>query len=222
MIVITRGRTVRTGSEADFLRAREEFERTGCTKLSALLDDDLLRLLLSAADAADFYHRVHEGVGTEMCLVPGPLSGALELMFNDRVLLDLAAELTGCGPCGCFEGRLYRLVPGTEHHDSWHSDVGQDRLAGMSINLGRSEVEGGRLQIRRADSPVILREIANQVAGDAVIFRIDPAYRHRVGPLQGVVPRTAYAGWFRARPDFRTVLREKRSAAGARWTGSAP
>src|SRR5207253_326319 len=114
---------------------------------------------------------------------------------------------------GCFEGRVYRLSPGTGHYDSWHNDVGEDRLVAMSINLGRTPFQGGLLQIRRADSPALVREVANPTPGDAVIFRIDPAYCHRVGPVTGSVARTACAGWFRARPDFQTLLAEKLASA---------
>jgi Rps23 Pro-64 3,4-dihydroxylase Tpa1-like proline 4-hydroxylase len=101
------------------------------------------------------------------------------------------------------------LNPVSGHYDSWHSDVGQDRLVALSLNLGREPFEGGLLQIRRADSPEIIAEIANRATGDAVIFRIDPSLRHRVGPVEGHVPRTAYAGWFRSRPDFRVLLGER-------------
>ena len=132
-------------------------------------------------------------------------------MFSPSVD-NLVAQLTGCAAIGCYEGRVYRMLPGTGHYDSWHSDVGQDRLVAMSVNLGREPFDGGVLQIRRADSPDILAEVENRVVGDAVIFRVDPAYRHRVGPLRGSGSRTAYAGWFRAQPDYRVLLRERLSA----------
>jgi len=48
--------------------------------------------------------------------------------------------------------------------------------------------------------------------GDAVIFRIADHLRHRVSPVEGDVPRVAFAGWFKSAPSFRSVL------AGGPWT----
>ena len=209
MIRLTNSGTVRTGTPAEVAAARARFEREGYLKLPGLVDPPLLVALLAAADRAGFHERVHDGIGVELCAAPGPLSGSLELVCNDPALFAAIDDLTGCGPVGCFEGRVYRLAPTAGHYDSWHSDVGEDRLIALSINLSREPFEGGLLQIRRADSAEILSEVANPVTGDAVIFRIHPAYRHRVGTVTGRHPRTAWAGWFRARPHFEDLLRAR-------------
>jgi hypothetical protein len=213
MIRLTQTRTVRTGSARGFADARVEFQQSGCLKLAGFLDGGLLEQLQAAVEAADFYQRVHDGIGVELCAAPGALTSALEFMTNDPVLFHLIDEITGCGSIGCFEPRVYRLSPRSGHYDSWHDDVGGDRVVAMSINLGREPFEGGLLQIRRADSPALVREVSNPTPGDAVIFRIDPVYCHRVGPVTGSVPRTACAGWFRSQPDFRTLLADKLASA---------
>jgi hypothetical protein len=209
VIQISNRHTIRAASEQAFADARTRFTRHGYLKLAAVIEPDFLRKVTDALDRAEFYTRLHEGIGTELCASPSPLTGALELAFNDPVLFGLVDELTACGAIGCFEGRVYRMVPGEEHYDSWHSDVGEDRLVALSVNLGREPANGGVLQIRRADSPAIVADVENPTPGDAVLFRIDPAYRHRVGPVLGANPRTAYAGWFRARPDYQTLLRQR-------------
>lgn len=203
---------MRVGTRAEFAEARAQFERDGYLKLKEFVDPPLLTLLLDAADAAEFRERTHHGIGVELCAVPGLLSGTLELACNDPALFTSIDALTGCGSIGCFEGRVYRLAPSTGHYDSWHSDVGQDRLIALSVNLGRDPFEGGLLQIRKADSEEILSEVANTVCGDAVMFRIHPDYRHRVGTVTGRHPRTAWAGWFRTQPDFATLLRARLTA----------
>lgn len=200
---------MRVGTTAEFAEARARFEREGYLKLKGFVDPTLLQLLLAAADSAEFYERTHHGIGVELCASPGVLSGTLELACNDPALFAAIDALTGCGPIGCFEGRVYRLAPSAGHYDSWHSDVGQDRLIAMSINLSREPFEGGLLQIRKADSEEILSEVANPVTGDAVIFRIHPDYRHRVGTVTGRHSRTAWAGWFRSQPDFGELLRQR-------------
>jgi hypothetical protein len=208
VILVTRDRTIRTGSDTDFTRAREQFGRQGYIKLAGMIAAPFLGDLLDAVDRATFDARVHAGIGVELCAAAGGLTGALELAFNDPVLLALAGQLTGCQSLRCFEGRVYRMIGGTEHHDSWHSDVGEDRLLAMSLNLARVPADGGLLQIRRAGSAEVLSEVANPIPGDAVLFRIDPALRHRVGPV-AVGVRTAYAGWFRSQPDYAVLLRER-------------
>ena len=191
----------------EFANARAQFEERGFLKLHGLFDGGFLRETLEAVDRAEFVERIHDGIGVELCAASGVLSGALELACNDSALFALIAELTNCGRIGCFEGRVYRMTGGTGHYDSWHSDVGEDRLVAMSVNLGREPFQGGVLQIRRADSPDVLFDVEKYTAGDAVIFRIDPAYRHRVGPVHPGGVRTAYAGWFRARPEFGALIR---------------
>jgi hypothetical protein len=207
LIQITRNATTRTASADALADARARFEGQGFLKLPAFLEAAFLRETVEAVARVPWVERVHDGIGVELCAPLGGLTGALELACNDQALFDLIAELTGCGRIGCFEGRVYRMAAGTGHYDSWHSDVGQDRLVAMSVNLGREALRGGVLQIRRVDAPDTFVEVENPTPGDAVIFRIDPAYCHRVGPIQRDGIRTAYAGWFRARPEFGSLLR---------------
>ena len=72
----------------------------------------------------------------------------LLLLVNDERMLDVVRSITGCGPIGHFDGRVYRLEPSSDHYDSWHDDLGDGRLVAMSINLGRQPYEGGALEIR--------------------------------------------------------------------------
>jgi hypothetical protein len=208
--------------DRDLETARHSFASNGYIKLPGLLDPSLLTVLLATIDRTRFTRRVHQGIGVEDCAPSGLISGTLEFLLNDSALLGAVSALTDCGPIGCFEGRLYRMVPGTDHHDSWHSDVGESRLLGLSINLGRLPFEGGVLQIRRADSVTVLAEIEIRTAGDAVLFRIDPELRHRVSTLTGQIPRIVYAGWFRSAPIYRNLLHAKlNSSAHACNNGSS-
>lgn len=201
--------TAVAASAADLTAARDTFDRQKYLKLPAFVEPGLLASLIDELDKTAFYERVHEGIGTELCAVPGLVSGTLEMLMNDPVLHQTVSAITDCGPIGCFQGRVYRLVPNTGHYDSWHSDVGEDRLVAVSINLGRERYEGGRLQIRYADTTDVLSEVTNPIAGDAVMFRVHPTLRHRVDPVVGAAPRTAYAGWFRSQPDFAALLIER-------------
>lgn len=214
MIIVTHRATRRTGSDAALEKMRAEYRDRSCVALPGFIDPPLLRDLRALLGQAVFRERVHPGVSVEQCAEPGALTAALELALNDRDLFSLVSEITGCGRIGCFEGRVYRMLPGPRHADSWHSDAIETRVVAMSINLGQHAT--APLQIRRVDSPTVMCEEVNAKPGDATLFRIDPAYVHRVGPHSHGAPRTACAGWFRTRPDFRLA---ERPARGRRRPG---
>jgi hypothetical protein len=181
-------------------------QANGYLKLTTFLSPALLPAVLDAIDRTAFYEREHRGIGRELCATPGPATGVLEFLLNDPRLFEVMRSITGCGAIGCFRGRVYRLTPSPGHYDSWHDDLGEQRLLACSINLGRDRFEGGELQIRRADDPEQYVEVANPHAGDAVLFTVDPAYQHRVVAVRGTVARTAYAGWFCSAPSYRAQL----------------
>jgi hypothetical protein len=209
MLQLSRTGTVITCDADTLAAARNQFETYAYLRLPQFIEPGLLAQILDRVDRTEFYARTHEGIGTELCARSGTVTGALEFMMNDPVLRAFVAGLAGCGPLGCYEGRIYRLNPADGHYDSWHSDVGQDRQLALSINLSRLPFEGGRLQIRRADSEDVLAEVDNPVTGDAVMFRVHPSMRHRVASVSGRNPRTAWAGWFKTTPEFRELLSDR-------------
>lgn len=210
MIRLTKQGTVFSGS-TDKLRALQlEFTRRHYLRLPALLDADLLDFVQRQIDSGEFQERIHKGIASnkELCMTGNAAFGALLFLMNDERLFQLIQDLTGCDRIHCFEGRVYRLNPGPEHHDSWHNDMGENRLVGFSINLSREAYSGGVLQIRERDSGEIVREVPNTGCGDAIIFRLAPGLQHRLTEIEGQTSKTAFAGWFRARPDFSALLRE--------------
>jgi hypothetical protein len=220
ILTLTRSATCVVGSDDDLNRAQEEFARLHSVKLDGLITGDLLREIQDELERGEFAERVHDSIGTELCLKPGPAFGMLMLMANDPGLLQVVDRITGCGTIGCFEGRVYRFVPESGHYDSWHSDVGHTRLIALSINLSRGPYEGGTFQLRPAASSEILRELPNLTPGDGLMFRIDPALRHRVTNVTGSVPKTAFAGWFRRAPSFGEMLGGRLESVSVRTPGA--
>ena len=135
---------------------------------------------------------------------PG-IAGLFTFVLNDPDFFRLIERLTVCAPIGCFIGRIYRRRasrwPGDRVYP-WHNDVAEDRMIGLSINLGREPCAGGVLQLRDAASQRPLGEIANTGHADAVLFQVSDAPQHQVTPVEGEVPRTAMAGWFRSQPSY--------------------
>jgi 2OG-Fe(II) oxygenase superfamily len=130
----------------------------------------------------------------------------LLLLVNDERVLEVVRSITGCGPIGHFDGRVYRLEPSTDHHDSWHDDLGEGRLVAMSINLGTEPYEGGALQVRDRRTGAS-SEVRSVHTGDGLLFELGEHLEHRVLPVTGASARTVFAGWFKAGPSFLSVLR---------------
>jgi phosphatidylserine/phosphatidylglycerophosphate/cardiolipin synthase-like enzyme len=195
--------------DLDALRA--QFDRQHYLRFDDLLGPELLDFVQLQIDRSEFYERVHEGIGSnkELCMTSNTAFAALQFLINDQRLFQLIQDVTQCDQIGCFQGRVYRINPGSGHHDSWHNDIGEHRLVGMSINLSRELYSGGRLQIRDHVSGEIVSEAANAGIGDAIIFRLSDRFQHRITEVEGTASKTAFAGWFRAQPDFMSLLRKQ-------------
>jgi hypothetical protein len=186
----------------DVSTLQKDFERRHYVCLPHLIEPALLQEIAACVDGEHFTPRTHEGIGSELHLANSPLAAALQLLFNDPRLLHAMEEITGCRPLRCFDGRVYRMLASEGHYDSWHSDAGKDRRVAVSVNLTREPYDGGLLEIRHASSRDAESVVPRMPFGGAVMFRISPDLRHRVTPVSGTMPRTAYAGWFCSSPDF--------------------
>ena len=134
-------------------------------------------------------------------------SALLHFFVNDEAFLGLMQRMTGIDQIGSFSGNVYSIVPGQQHHDSWHSDSVGHRVLAMSINLSAGVFRGGVLEIRQRQSGEIVRRLANTGFGDGIVFRIARHLEHRVTDLEGAVRRTAFAGWFSTEPKFAELLK---------------
>jgi 2-oxoglutarate-Fe(II)-dependent oxygenase superfamily protein len=193
-------------SQHDLDSLRAQFARQHCIRLPGLLDPDLLSFIRHRLETAEFAERAHDDIGAELCLTHDVALDLLHFLANDKKLFELVQQLTGCARIGCFIGRIYRMVPGSGHYDSWHSDTRDNRLIGLSLNLGTQCYDGGVFQLRERHSTDILCEVANTGAGDAILFRIARGLMHQVTSVEGTTPKTAFAGWFHARPEFLSLL----------------
>jgi hypothetical protein len=203
-----------SGSPAERSDLSHEFRERNCAVLRGFLQPRLLADLLPRVERTGFRPRGHGNIGTEDSMEAGGPLASLVLAANNPQLFEFVMEVTDCGAIGCFDARVYRLDPARGHGDSWHSDVGDNRLVAMSVNLTTNRYEGGLLQIRDQRSGKLTAEVGGTELGDAVIFRIAEHLRHRVSPVEGDVPRVAFAGWFKSAPSFRSVL------AGGSWTAA--
>lgn len=193
--------------------ARGHFDRHHWLKLPKFLDGVMLRHVQGELARATFVEVRHTRVdppSIDVCMEANALSAMLELLCNDPALLRAVESLTRCSPLVRFSGFVYRLEPGSGHHHNWHNDVLHGRRVAMSINLEPEPYEGGVLMIRERESGRIIEEVENTGPGDAVLFRIDPAFQHRATAVSGGV-KTAFVGWFRSEEPLRASLAEGRA-----------
>ena len=134
--ITRRGLVIRDSGE-QVQRLREQFSRQHYALLPEFLDAETLSFVRQEIERGEFYERVHSGIKSnkELCLKQDAAYGALLLFVNDERLFEVIRTITDCGPIGCFEGRVYRFVPRQGHHDAWHSDMADDRLIALSVNL---------------------------------------------------------------------------------------
>jgi hypothetical protein len=192
-----------TGSSEEVRLLQDEFRRQHFVVLRSFVSGSLLDQLRDDVEAGDFEVRVDEGIATELWQRGGRGPTRLWFIANDPELFELVDEITSCGTIRSFVGRVFRMLPGREHEDSWHDDDMHGRLIAMSINLSSGPYAGGTLEIRDSQSKKVLSRVSKTNPGDAVLFRIAPGLQHKVSSLRGDVPRTTYAGWFTSkRPPF--------------------
>ena len=206
ILQINRFDTVLKASEEDLARKQAEFDQKHCVIFPKLLAPDLLQSVLQGIDQAEFNltenvnmiaKDIH--IGQEY-----PTNYLLNFLMNNETLFNTVQRVTRCSQFGMYQGRIYRMMPTHDHYDTWHDDLVFNRMAAMSINLSPEPYSGGTVQFR--ESGQIINEVHNIGLGDAMIFRIAPYLKHRVTPVTGTVPRTAFAGWFESKPTYRTWL----------------
>jgi hypothetical protein len=209
MIQLTRNGTIFSGSAKNLDALRKEFNQYHCVKLPGFLQPELLQLIQHQVARAEFYQKTHTGIKVELSTTHDVVVKLMHLLMNDPELFQAIEQISGCGPIGCFTGRVYRMLPGQGHYDSWHDDMAEDRITAMSINLSTEIYSGGRLQIRDKNSQLCLKEVTNVGFGDGILFSLSHYLQHRVTEVEGTVSKTALAGWFRSRPDFRSALKRE-------------
>ncbi len=205
-------------SDGDLSALRAEFDANHVLRLPALLAPDTLQFLQLRMDAGPWADLRHGKAAREVVLQDAAALHLLHFMIGAPDFLDIVRRITGCDAIKAFGGRIYRMLPIREHMQRWHNDFddrGLRRIA-LSINLGPRPYQGGLFQMRRAGKRKLLCELPNIAPGHATLFRIAPELEHRVTPVTGNEPKTAFAGWFRSSgSDFLTSIREQSDRAAS-------
>ena len=219
MIQLTRQGAVFSGSAADLQALRAQFQRDHYIILPKLIEPDLLATILKRMESAPSVQKKDDGITAES-VIDDPLTYNLFLfLVNIPEFQHLVQRITGCRRIADFQGRIYRLNPTTGDRIVWHTDAYDHRMVTFSLNLTTQEYRGGTLQIGYRGSDEILHEVRNTGLGDALLLRVSKKLFHRVLPVEGDVPRTALAGWFRwekGNVNFHDALRKASQVSTAK------
>lgn len=199
---------------SDLEALREEFASTHTVRLTGLLSSEIMAMILARVEHGRWIENIHPGINRELLLDDSIAVQLLHFVTSTPDFLSFVRQVTACDTAASFRGRIYRMLPGPDQQIPWHDDLGEDdgRLVGMSVNLSPRPYSGGVFQIKRRDSTGPSRELANSIPGDAILFRIAPELKHRVTPVEGLEPKTAFAGWFKSSGvDFLAAIRQNES-----------
>jgi hypothetical protein len=199
--------TVVYADDAELDALHTQFAERHYVRLPQLLAPDLLERVLRSIDDGVFEDKRHKDIALEVCLSSfNSAVTTLQFVANSPSFFDVISRVTECGRIGCFIGRVNRRLAALGHFDNWHSDNTRHRVVAMTLSLGQ-EYRGGEVELRQGDASSG-ELIPNPGLGDAVVFRIGRGFSHRIRPVEGRVPRTAFAGWFCETPDFMERLRD--------------
>jgi hypothetical protein len=189
---------------------RQDFQKYHFFRLPKLLSEELLEEFYRQIENSKWQERIHEDIGVEVCLADPGIAALMNFLWNDQEFFHFIERITGCERIGSFDGRVYRMIPNSGHYDSWHTDHGEHRLVALSMNLTKDVYQGGVLQIRHRSSLEPPTQAPNTEFGSAIVFRIESGFEHRVTNIEGSVPKTAFAGWFKSQPDFWSTISQKK------------
>jgi hypothetical protein len=117
-------------------------------------------------------------------------------ILSDVNLYQFLSDRTGITGLNLCSPRIFKFIPGENHHFDWHNDYTENKALGFSINLTREKFEGGVFSIRYQAKPEINFSIQNHGLGDAIFFKIAKDIDHSVTKITGNVERITCAGWF--------------------------
>lgn len=214
LIQITKSGIICSNSEQELQLFHDKFKQNHCITLQKFLAPELLLFIQEKINKSGFYEKNYK-VDDEKVIDYKPkdktINSLLRFLINDKQLFKLVEKLTGCPRVGSFNGVVLAMTKDFGNYVTWHNDMGNDRLIGISINLSTEIYSGGIFQIRDRVSKKIIYEVANVGFGDCIVFLVSPELEHKVTSVEGKVIRTVFAGWFRSNPDYWLMVQENSS-----------
>lgn len=205
------GGVVVTGSDAEFERARSEFEAGHLVHLPGILSPDVAERVRRGIEREGFLETgpqilgrpagpamgAYQGTTLAQDLKPGEISLLFAALDADPELLGALERIAGCPPLRGL-GRVFRILPmGVDL--PWHTDTEEGRILDLAIGLTWERPEGGRFQMRDAQTEIVFNEVGALAPGDGILIRLSPEIEHHFRAVRGSVPLAIYSGKFAPR-----------------------
>jgi hypothetical protein len=204
MIQFTR-EGVRTTTTTEQMReARLVFERDKLLRLPDLIEAEFAQAIQAGMERDGFEKPSEETIGStyggwygrvRQDLNPGLTNDALNARANDPRFLKFVEQVCATPPLGRCVGRVFRLLP-TEEDLVWHTDAEGGRLADLVIDLSAVRYQGGRFEMRHADSKKIFTTVDDMQYREGTLARISESIEHHNLRVTGKIPRITFVGWF--------------------------
>jgi hypothetical protein len=194
----------KTATDEELRAARETFERDRLLRLPGLITEDLAEAVREGMQRDGFeqpdeatqksvyggwYGRVREDLN------PGVTNDMLNARANDPVFLDFVRQIAGTPPLGQCVGRVFRLLP-TEEDLPWHTDAEGGRVADLVVDLSDERYEGGRFEIRDAETQNIFTTVDDLQYREGTLAPISEKIEHHNLRVTSETPRVTFVGWF--------------------------
>lgn len=173
--------------------------------LAGLIEPSLRQSIAEMISQASFTQRLTPGIGCVETCDDQRIENGFFALFNQPEVRHTISQIVG-QPIDLWGGNTVRRVPGKNHFSNWHNDKSPpveladgrryQRVVPMSLNMSEGDFSGGNLEMRSMPEQTLVADVANPIAGDALLFEINETLQHRVADVTAGCPRIVHVGWF--------------------------
>ncbi|HEX7848261.1 MAG TPA: 2OG-Fe(II) oxygenase [Sphingomonas sp.] len=190
------GATATSLDTAQVDRARTLFAEHYALLLPAAFDPMLLASIMALCRATAFETERVGTIGWRTIEAEDRVGRALRFVLERDAFLRWVETVTGCAGLTNVSGVLAEMLPGTDHVLGWHDDCNDaTRRLALIVHLSDAPFEGGRFELTRKSEQRPIATAGYLSPGSILLFRVDPALRHRVTAVEGDRVRRVFAGW---------------------------
>ena len=177
-------------------RARTLFAEHHALLLPEAFDPVLLAGIMPLCRTTAFETERVGAIGWRTIEAGDRVGRALRFVLERDAFLRWVETVTGCTGLTNVSGVLAEMLPGTDHVLGWHDDCNDaTRRLALIVHLSDASFEGGRFELARKSEDRPIATAGYLPPGSILLFRVDPALRHRVTAVEGVRVRRVFAGW---------------------------
>lgn len=177
-------------------RARSLFAAHHALLLPEAFEPALLASMMALCRATAFETERVGTIGWRTIEASDQIGRALRFMLERAEFLRWIETVTGCRELTNLSGVLAEMLPGTDHALGWHDDCNDAaRRLALIVHLSDAPFSGGRFELCRKGENQPIIEAGYLAPGSMLLFRVDPALRHRVTAIEGDRVRRVFAGW---------------------------